>query len=152
MFTIESELKVRRLLWWRKMTQPQTDEQKKHGYDPGVAVRTVLLGRLCFERRNTQPSERVALLLTDVVDLCVAVPTQYRPAPAPSEVDEWLQWLASIPKQLVRDALPTTEASCDPKKGGGTELCSICGKMFKGTHGLNIHRRMIHHEGPSEGT
>ena len=78
--TVESQLRVWRSKWWRKLLTPEYSASEvallAHGrsWDACKAIRAVLLGRLSFE----QPSERLAArqLLDDAIRVACAEESQ----------------------------------------------------------------------------
>jgi hypothetical protein len=132
---VESELKVRRLLWWRKTKRTPGEIHAMHSYDPSAAVRITLLGKLSFEKRDTK-SARVTLLRADVSDLYDSVPAQYRLLPALSTTVEWLEWVVAVPMQIVRDSVLATMASYDPKQKLGQ--CALCAAECSREHTVLI--------------
>ena len=73
--TIESQLRVRRLKWWRQLLAPRfaaaTRNRIEQGrtWDASFAIRTALLGPFSFETNPPQITERQRQLLDDAKEL-----------------------------------------------------------------------------------
>ena len=73
--TIESQLRVRRLKWWRQLLVPRFAATTRvalsrgHTWDASLAIRTALLGTFSFETNPPQTTERQHQLLDDAKEL-----------------------------------------------------------------------------------
>ena len=148
--TIESQLRVRRLKWWRQLLAPRfaaatrNHIEQGHTWDASLAIRTALLGTFSFETNPPQITERQRQLLDDAKEL-VQMHEQAQQThgnfEVPDEIsDEYLRWVADLSDedlaQLHRHDSTLDAAELIP--------CPQCGRTFRGVKGLATHCRSKH--------
>ena len=152
--TIESQLRVRRLKWWRQLLAPRFAAttrdriEQGHTWDASLAIRTALLGTFLFETKPPQTTERQRQLLDDakeLVQMHERTQRTHRNSEVPDEIsDEFLRWVADLSdedfSQLHRydSTLDVVSEPAEPIP------CPQCGRTFRGVKGLATHCRSKH--------
>ena len=104
--TIESQLRVTRLKWWRQLLAPRFAAatrnciEQGHTWDASLAFRTALLGTFSFETNSPQITERQRQLLDDAkehVQTHEQAQQTHCNFEVPDEIsDEFLRWVADL--------------------------------------------------------
>ena len=138
-FTIESELLLRRLSWWALVLAPVV-VPREGVWDAHAALRTCLLGRLSFEGRANVSTGRKAALYRDLTTLNTVLGTADKfPGELPNELtSEMFSWFVKVGKSKYREVLSYKSLEDHRKESERIKSqssvgisCDICGKVLK---------------------
>ena len=138
--TMQSQLRVRRLKWWRQLLAPRFAAttrdriEQGHTWDASLAIRTALLGTTT--ERQRQPLDDAI----ELVQMHERTQRTHRNFEVPDEIsDEFLRWVADLSgddlSQLHRhdSALDVASEPAEPIP------CPQCGRTFRGVKELATH-------------
>ena len=152
--TIESQLRVRRLKWWRQLIAPRFAAaardgiEQGHTWDASLAFRTALLGTFSFETNPPHTTERQRQLLDDakeLVQMHERAQQTHCNFEVPDEIsDEFLRWVADLSDEDLAQLHiydSTLDVACEP-----AELipCPQSGRTFRGVKKLATQCRSKH--------
>ena len=152
--TIESQLRVRRLKWWRQLLAPRFAAttrdriEQGHTWDASLAIRTALLGTFSLETNSPQTTERQRQLLDDakeLVQMNERTQRTHRNFEVPDEIShEFLRWVADLSDEDLSQ-LHRYDSTLDVVSEPAEPIPSPqCGRTFRGVKGLATHCRSKH--------